>query len=615
MKIDFRTRLKQGPILCDGAMGTLLDQYDDSVRPHEIQNLKNPAVVQRIHQEYIDAGAEIIETNTFSANRFRLAQYHLEDKINDINRAAVEIARRAAGDSVYVAGSVGPTGKLLEPIGKIKLSKARDSFTEQIEILLGAGIDLLILETFVSLHELDEAIAAAKGLTNIPIVAQKAFPEDGSILAGSFPLEVVEHLLERGVDVIGANCTVGPQRMFSIIRTMYKDGVILSAQPAAGIPTLQDGRSVYHTSPEYLAAYARELVQAGVTLIGACCGSTPAHIRAMRKTLDELSGDPGIAVSVKEPGAPAVERKGEAKEVPSAETGPDTPSLFARNIGKKFLVTVELDVPRGLDMSSVLDGARYLHNHGVDAINLTDGARARLRISPIALSHLMQRETGIEAVTHLTTRDRNMIGLQAELLGAHSLGLRNILCITGDPTSVGDYPHATSVFDIDSIGLIRAVSAMNSGKDLMGNSIEMRTSFLIACAANPKAGDMDREIKRLSKKIEAGAHIIFTQPMYEMKTLEQFVRQTEQWKIPIMLGVLPLRSYRHAEFLHNEIPGMNIPENIREKLRGSRERASLLGVELTKEFLRDACHLVAGAYLMPPFKKYEVVPQVLEAIR
>ncbi len=616
LKLDFRERLKRGPILCDGAMGTLLDLYDFSERPHEIQNIKNPKTVERIHREYIEAGAEIIETNTFSANRFRLAQYHLEDRLRDINRAGVEIARRAAGDSVYVAGSVGPTGKLLEPIGKIKLSQARSSFKEQIEILLEAGVDLLILETFVSLHELDEAITAAKELTTIPIVAQKAFPEDGSILAGSFPLEVVEHLLSRGVDVIGANCTVGPQRMYSIIRTMYKDGVVLSAQPAAGIPTLQDGRSVYHTTPEYLATYARELVQAGVTLIGACCGSTPAHIRAIRKTLDELAGIPSSSVSVRDAPPISQGRKQPVREeVAGLHELPDTPSLFARNIGKKFLVTAELDVPRGLDMSSVIDGARYLHRHGVDAINLTDGARARLRISSIALSYLMQKEVGIEAMTHLTSRDRNMIGLQAELLGAHALGLRNILCITGDPTSIGDYPHATSVFDVDSIGLIRAISAMNAGKDLMGNSIEQRTSFMIACAANPKADDMDREVRRLAKKIEAGADIVFTQPMYEMNTLEQFVRRTEQWKKPIMLGVLPLRSYRHAEFLHNEIPGMTIPEGIREKLRTAGDKGSSVGIHLTKEFLREARHLVAGAYLMPPFKKYDVVPQILEAIR
>ena len=333
------------------------------------------------------------------------------------------------------------------------------------------------------------------------------------------------------------------------------------------------------------------------------------------KTLDELAGQaaPGISVRETTP-APLGGKPMAQMELAELEGLPDTRSQFERNIGKKFLVTAELDVPRGLDMSSVIEGARYLHRFGVDAINLTDGARARLRLSSVALSSMMQREVGIEAMTHMTTRDRNMIGLQAELLGAHALGLRNILCITGDPTSIGDYPHATSVFDVDSIGLIRAINAMNGGRDLMGNSLGQRTSFMIACAANPKADDMDRELKRLAKKIEAGADIVFTQPMYEMRTLEQFVKRTEQWKKPVMLGVLPLRSYRHAEFLHNEIPGMRIPESIREHLRNAGDKASVAGVQLTKDFLREARHLVSGVYLMPPFKKYDVVPQILEAI-
>jgi len=593
-------------------MGTFLDLYEYDERPHEIQNLRNPDHVERIHQEYIEAGAEIIETNTFSGNRFRLAQFHLEDRIEEINRAAVALARRAAGDQTYVAGSVGPTGKLLAPIGKIKLAQARGAFTEQIEILVKAGVDLLILETFVSLNELDEAITAAKEVTNLPIAAQKTSPEDGSILSGSFPLEVAEHLLNRGVDVVGANCTVGPQRMFSIIRTMYKDGVCLSAQPAAGIPTLQDGRSVYHTTPEYLATYARELVQAGVTLIGACCGSTPAHIRAIRAAISDLRGPaPKDSLAIEARPRETMTVGAGVGEEPSRS---DERSRFARNIGKKFLTTVELDIPRGLDMSSLIDGARYLHRSGIDAINVTDGARARLRMSSIALSHLLQAEVGIETITHLTTRDRNLIGLQADLLGAHAFGLRNILCITGDPTSVGDYPHATSVFDVDSIGLIRAVKSMNQGRDLMGNTLERKTSFLIACAANPGADDLDRELKRLGKKVEEGAQIIFTQPMYEMSTLEDFIRRIEQWHTPVMLGILPLRSYRHAEFLHNEIPGMVIPAAVREKLRAADGKAAEVGVQLATQFLREAKAMVAGAYLMPPLKRYDIIPQILQAL-
>lgn len=593
-------------------MGTLLDLYEYSELPHEIQNVKNPDIVERIHREYIEAGAEIIQTNTFSGNRWRLAQFHHEDKIAEINRAGVEIARRAAGDSVYVAGSVGPTGKLLEPIGKLKLRQARDAFKEQIQVLLKAGVDLLILETFVSLTELDEAITAAKELTDIPLIAQKAFPEDGAILSGSFPVEVAEHLIQRGVDVVGANCTVGPQRMFSLIRSMYKDGIVLSAQPAAGIPTLLNGKSIYHTSPEYLAQYARELLQAGVTIIGACCGSTPAHIRAMKRVLEEMRAG-GPEVKGKEPAASKRPRsqKGTGAE---PKLVLDTPSKFAQNIGKKFLTTVELDIPRGLDISSILEGARYLQQYGIDAINITDGARARLRMSSIAISYQIQNHVGMEAMTHMATRDRNMIGIQAELLGAHALGLRNILCITGDPTNIGDYPQATSVFDIDSPGLIRAVKSMNEGKDLMGNTIEQRASFLIACAVNAMAENMDAEMEKLEKKVDAGVDIVFTQPIYDMKTLDLLLNRTQKWKIPTMLGLLPLRGHKHAEFLHNEIPGMTIPEPIRRKMHSAGDKGAEVGIEIAVSFLNEAKSAVAGAYLLPAFKKYEVVPKILEGI-
>jgi len=342
MKKPFRERITQGPILCDGAMGTVLDLYEYDEKPHEIQNLKNPDIVERIHREYIDAGSEIIETNTFSANRFRLAQYHLEDKLKEINLRGVEIARRAAGDDVYVAGAVGPIGKLLEPVGKIKREEARDAFKQQIEVLLEGGVDLIMLETFVSVQELDEAIAAVKELTKLPLIAQKAFAEDGAILSGSYPIEVVEHIIEQGVDVVGANCTVGPQRMFGIIRSMHKDGIILSAQPAAGIPTLLDGRSIYHTTPEYLGTYAKELVEGGVTLVGGCCGSTPSHIAAMARAIKGLS--------VGRPAPKAKPHVISISEKPRASVRFDNRSSFAKNIGKKFMTAVELDIPRGLDM-------------------------------------------------------------------------------------------------------------------------------------------------------------------------------------------------------------------------------------------------------------------------
>ncbi len=609
MKKDFRQRLQEGPIVCDGAMGTVLDLHGHTGIPHEMENLRNPAVVEGIHREYIEAGSAIIETNTFSANRLRLTQFHLEEKTREINRAGVEIARRAAGDDVYVAGSVGPTGMLLEPIGKIRRGQARDAFREQIEILLEAGVDLIMLETFVSVQELDEALQAARSLTDLPIVAQKAFAEDGAILNGSYPVQVIEHLIEQGADIVGANCTVGPQRMFGILRNLHKDGIVLVAQPAAGIPTLMDGRSIYHTTPQYLATYAKELVGSGVTIIGACCGSTPAHIRAIAEAVR------GMAVGKPAPPAPArpsVEIRSEPER--RYFSGDSRWSKFARNAGKKILTTVELDIPRGIDISAVLEGAQFCYERKIDAVNITEGARARLRMSSIAISAQIEQRVGIETITHRTTRDHNLIGVQAELLGAHALGLRNILCITGDPAGIGDYPHATSVNDVDSVGLIRAVKAMNNGTDIMGNPIGAPTSFFIACAANPSADDMDREVAKLERKVEAGADIFFTQPVFEMQTLERFLARIRHLNTGVMLGIIPLRSYKHADFLHNEVPGMRIPEKIRETIRGAGDSAAKVGVRISMDFIKEAKDAVSGLYIMPPFQKYHIVDDLLSVL-
>ncbi|HLF14568.1 MAG TPA: bifunctional homocysteine S-methyltransferase/methylenetetrahydrofolate reductase [Bacteroidota bacterium] len=609
MKKDFRQRLREGPIVCDGAMGTVLDLHGHTGVPHEMENLRNPAVVEAIHREYIEAGSGIIETNTFSANRLRLTQFHLEEKTREINRAGVAIARRAAGDDVYVAGSVGPTGMLLEPIGKIRREQARDAFREQIEVLLEAGVDLIMLETFVSVQELDEALQAARSLTDLPVVAQKAFAEDGAILNGSYPVQVIEHLIEQGADIVGANCTVGPQRMFGIIRNLHKDGVVLVAQPAAGIPTLMDGRSIYHTTPQYLAAYAKELVGSGVTIIGACCGSTPAHIRAIAEAVRGMAvGKPAPPAPVR----PSVEIRSEPERRYSG--GDARWSKFARNAGKKLLTTVELDIPRGIDVSAVLEGAQFCYERKIDAVNITEGARARLRMSSIAISAQIEQRVGIETMTHRTTRDHNLIGVQAELLGAHALGLRNILCITGDPAGIGDYPHATSVNDVDSVGLIRAVKAMNNGTDIMGNPIGAPTSFFIACAANPSADDMDREVAKLERKVEAGADIFFTQPVFEMQTLERFLNRVRHLHTGVMLGIIPLRSYKHADFLHNEVPGMRIPEKIRETIRGAGDSAAKVGIRISMDFIKEAKDAVSGLYLMPPFQKYHIIDDLLSVL-
>ncbi|MCL4511025.1 MAG: bifunctional homocysteine S-methyltransferase/methylenetetrahydrofolate reductase [Bacteroidetes bacterium] len=603
MKKPFRERLKDGVIVCDGAMGTLLELYEYDEKPPEIHNIKNPDIVERAHREYIQAGAEIIETNTFSGNRMRLEVYHLADKLKEINESAVEIAKRAAEDNVYVAGAVGPTGRLLEPLGKTKLSEVKEVFKEQIKILVEGGVDLLILETFLDLNELDAAIDAAKEISaDFPIIAQKTFSEDGAILSSDFPVEVVKHIKSKGVDVVGSNCTVGPQRMYGIIKSIYSEDVVLSAQPAAGIPTLVDGRSIYHATPEYLATYAKQLVEAGVTIVGACCGSTPSHIKAIAEAVR------GVKIERKQI---VVKRKTTVEEE-VVEKKPPTRSEFSKKLGQKFVTTVELDIPRGLDISGVMDGARFCKENGIDAVNITDGARARIRMNPIAISHLIQREIGIEAITHLTTRDRNMIGLQAELLGAQALGLRNILVVTGDPAKIGDLPQAKSVFDIDSVGLVKIVKSMNDGRDSMGNPIGEPTSFLIACAANPSADNFDYEIEKLERKVESGADVIFTQPIYETEICTRFIKAVEPMRVPIVVGILPLRSHKHAEFLHHEIPGINIPERIRDKMFHAGKNAAQVGIEISADLLREIRTSVAGAYLLPPFMKYEVAVKVLE---
>lgn len=610
MKIDFRERLKLGPIICDGAMGTMLDLYEYDELPKEIQNLKNPDIVERIHREYVEAGSEIIETNTFSANRSRLAEYHLENKIKDINIKGVEIAKRVAGNKVYVAGAVGPTGKLIEPIGKLRKHELKDIFKEQIEYLLEGGVDLIILETFVSLDELDQAIDAALQLTNIPIIAQKAFTEDSSILSGDFPIEVVEHIIQKGIDIVGANCSVGPQRIYGIIKKLHRDGIYLTAQPAAGIPIIQNGRSVYHATPEYLASYARELVEMGVSVIGACCGSTPQHIKAMKEAIQNVEFK---KEKIK------IQKENVTEDVSEINLLYDLEryrrSKFARNIGKKILTTVELDIPRGLDMQAVIEGAQKCFELGIDAVNITDGARARLRMSAIAISQLILQKVGIETITHFTARDRNLIAIQSDLLGAYSLGIKNILCVTGDPTNIGDYPQARTVLDVDSIGIIRAAKAMNKGIDLSGHTIKEPTSFLIACAFNPLALNLEMEIERLERKIEAGAEIVFTQPLYEIQTLEECLSKISYLNVPVMVGVLPLRNFRHADFLHNEVPGIRIPEKIREKLKNAGKDAITTGIDISREFINEAKNMVQGIYMMPPFGKYAVVEELLGVIR
>ncbi len=601
------------PILTDGSMEATLHAVGLTDPLIERYNLTQPIAIEHAHRSFAEAGAELFMTNTEHANPLTLARHHIAEKTYEINRKGVWLARAVASDfDALVAATVGPVGKFLAPIGPLKHEDVRKAFREQILALADGGPDAFILKSFIDLTELEIAIEEVQSIApELPIIAQKTFPEDGALLATDFARRVAERLIRHGVAAIGTNGTVGPNRMLSIIEAFAVPGIPISAQPDIGIPTLVDGHAIYHATPEYLGESAKRLVEAGVSIIGACGGARPEHIRAVR---DAIQGTRAGEIQVQKITVRAEQRNGKA----SAEKF----SQFKHNLGKKFLATVELDVPRGLDMASVTEGAEFLAKAGIDAVNISDGARARLRMSSLTLGHIVQSQCGIEAITHLACRDRNMVGLQSELLGADAMGVRNILCVTGDPAQIGDYPYATSVYDIDSIGLIRAVKSMNDGCDLMGNPISGGeidcTHFLIACGANPLADDMEREASRLERKIAEGCEVIFTQPLFEMKALERFldIIRPFQGDARLMLGILPLRSKRHAEFLHYEVPGMSIPDWIHERIsnRPTVEEQSSEGVAVCVEFLRDAKSLIDGVYLMPPFRRYQMAVDILEKI-
>jgi len=600
----FTERLGTVPIITDGSMTIELARRGFSERPVERYNLSQQREVERVHDAFLQAGATLLQSNTLHANRYAMEASMLSARVHEINRKGVWIARSAAsGHAVIVAGTVGPTGRLLRPLGPLDLEDMRSAFTEQIAALLAAQCDVILLKSFVDLDELDAAIGVVRFLSaSIPIIALKSFPEDGAVLSGTFPSLVAKRISGHGVAAIGSNGTVGPQRMLSILESLRSSPVPLVAIPDVGIPTIVDGVPIYNAEPEYVAAAAVRLVDKGASVIGADGGAGTQHIAAI-----------AAAVGTRVPGtitAPAAPTQ--ATHIPSLPTPP--PTSFADALAQgQFVTTVELDVPRGLDMQSVLDGATFLKAHGITAVNISDGARARLRMSPIAISTLVQRDTGMECIAHLACRDRNMVALQAELLGAHALNVRNILAVTGDPTHIGDYPSATSVYDVDSIGLVRALSRMNTGLDLMGNALGQQTEFSIACAVNPAADDLEREIERLAQKAEQGAHVAFSQPLFDPERLARFLERIATIDIRFVLGIIPLRNIRHAEFLHYEVPGMIVPSWVRERLQAASttDEATAIGAELAVDLLSAVHNRIHGVYLMPPFKKYGIAVDIL----
>jgi homocysteine S-methyltransferase len=602
-------------------MGTLL--YERGIpfdRSFDLLNLTDAAIVQGIHRDYIRAGAELIETNTFGANRFRLAAHGANESARRVSRAGAQLARNAreeVGESVFVAGSIGPLGKPVAPLGTITREEAFEAYQEQAEGLVEGGVDLLIVETQTDLAEAAIAVDAVRAVTDLPLVLMMTFTEDGRTLYGAYPEDVARAIDGGRVQVLGANCSVGPQALYDIVTRLRRRSTLpIAVMPNAGLPRYVNGRFVYLSSPEYMADYAARFAEAGARLIGGCCGTTPLHVRKMREALRRGAvsshGAAAAAIEVEAPAAPTppIEREElHPSGDPAARTG-----LSRKLANREFVVSVEVDPPRGARPKKMIEGAQLLKRAGVDVINVADSPMARVRMSSIALASMITNQVGIETILHFTCRDRNLMGIQSDLMGAHALGIRNILALTGDPPRAGDYPNATAVFDVDSVGLIGVLKRLNAGSDLGGNSIGEPTTFVIGCAVNPTSETLEQELERFSRKIEAGAEFAMTQPLYELDTLVRFLDRLGKKRIPVLLGLLPLQSHRHAEFLHNEVPGINIPDHARAAMRDAGEKGIEVGVEMCRKLLLEARDLVQGAYLMPSFGRYEVVARVAEAV-
>jgi homocysteine S-methyltransferase len=609
MPVDFLSRLKAGPMLADGAMGTLL--YAKGVfinRCYDELNLSNPEMIRGIHHDYIRAGAEIIETNTFGANSFRLSRHTLADKAKEINLAGARLARAEADEhDAIVAGSVGPLGVRIEPLGKLALEEARAAFVEQIAALREGGVDLVVLETFGFLEELHQAILAAREVDpKLPVVALVTIDDEGISLDGSSPETFGKSLEDWGADVIGCNCSVGPVTMLDAIeRVRVVTDRPLCAMPNAGIPRSVEGRNIYLCSPEYMASYTKKFLAAGVTLVGGCCGTTPEHIRAMRSALraGEARSSSFHVVT---------EQRSQAAQMKPLE---QRSKLGTKIKNGEFVTMVEIVPPKGNNPAKEIEGARYLKSVGVDAINIPDSPRASARMSNQALCTLVQQQVGIETVLHYTCRDRNVLSIQSDLLGASAIGIQNLICITGDPPKLGNYPDATAVFDVDAIGLVNIVHNLNRGLDLGGNNIGGSTSFVIGVGANPGTVNLDEEVRRFEYKVEAGAEYAVTQPVFDVSLLETFLRRIEHCRIPVLAGIWPLTSLRNAEFMKNELR-ISVPDSILTRMANvtGSDASRAEGVAIAREMLAHVRDLVQGVQLSAPFGKYAAAMDVLEVL-
>ena len=609
---EFREKLNRSVLVADGAMGTML--YSKGIfinRCFDELNLSSPSLIKEIHQDYVKAGAEIIETNTFGGNRVRLAAFGLAEKLQAINQAGVRVAREASRGQAFVAGAVGPLGSRIEPLGPISFAEARAAFREQIDALVDAGIDLLVLETFYDLNEMREAIHAAREAAgdDIVVIAQMTINDEGNLREGADPATFTRKLDEWPADVIGINCSTGPKVALETVEKMLTfTKKPVSAMPNAGMPAVVEGRNMYLCSPEYMAQYARRFLWAGVKIVGGCCGTTPEHIKLVRSEARSLQpGHRSLSVTVEAPAA-------KVQALPKVPVEKKS-QLGAKLAAKTFVAFVEILPPRGVDASKEIAGAKLCAANGIDCINVPDGPRASARMSAPVTCQLIQQQAGIEAVLHFCCRDRNLLGIQSELLGAHTVGIRNLICITGDPPRMGTYPDATAVFDVDAIGLTNVVNNLNHGLDIGGNPMGSQTALLIGVGANPGALNMDEEIRRFEWKVQAGADYVVTQPVFDLDLLEQFIRRIEHIRIPVICGIWPLTSYRNAEFMVNELR-VPVPEYFMERMRrcDNADKAREEGVAIAQEMVRRVHRMVEGVQLSAPFGRYQMAIDVAQAI-
>jgi homocysteine S-methyltransferase len=606
-----------GPLLLDGAMGSLL--YERGVlhtRSYDELNLAQPELIRTVHADYVHAGAEIIETNTFGANRIALARHGLAEQATAINRAGVELARSAAGDRAYVAGAVGPSGVKFGIASASERRTARFALAEQIDTLVLAGVDAIMLETFSSILEMEEAIHVAKERgPRVPVFAMMVFDAQGKSDGGLGASEIADRLIAAGADVVGGNCGIGPAELYNVVTGMVGHGRPVIAQPNAGLPASVEGRTLYVANPEHFGVFARRMLKTGVRLVGGCCGTTPEHTRAMLGAVRMLRGETAI-IEGGEAKSGAVISLAKTPAPPAKTALPARSRLGARIASGEFAVSVELTAPTGLDLDKTKQQVAQLAQGGVDIVNIADGPRASARMANVAVCARIAGETRAEPILHVCARDRSFLGLVAHLIGAHALGLRDLVIITGDPPKMGDYPFSTPVYDVDSVGLLRIAAGLNAGVDPAGKECEP-TSFVLATGAEPAAHDRERELRRLEDKKAAGAELVMTQPVYDPRTLVRFLDDVAPLGLPVMVGILPLASHRNAEFLHNEVPGMSIPAEYRERMAkvGGGPAARVEGIKIAQEALAAVKHRVAGAYVMPPFNRVDAALSVLEVAR